>query len=530
MADAKDAHGIRLLTGIGLVVIGLLAGILFMLFVIQSQSRLAETPTVVERVDLDPEESLTPPVYSDTAQAVPQVSMMALSETFRHVASIVKPAVVFIRVDMEVDEAQRRWLPSFRSPRQSVGSGVIISEDGYIVTNNHVVDNAQQIWVTLDDKRHYPAEVIGTDASTDLAVIRAITDERLPKTRIGNSDQVAVGDWVIAIGNPFRLTSTVTAGIVSALGRQVNIIEDNFSIEDFIQTDAAINPGNSGGALVNLEGELIGINTAIATESGSYEGYGFAVPVNLVDRVARDLIAYGEVRRGFLGVEIGDINAELARDLGLDRIGGVLLTGVHNGTHAHEAGLKQGDVILAINGRRVDATNELQRTVARFHPGDLLELQVWRDASIRLFHVRLLGRDDPGYQTWISDLQRRSERQGPSLEAPERPEEAEATFEVKSWGLGLQAVGDRARTRFGVDHGAYVAYVANGSTPSLAGLPRDVVITALNDQEVYSLEVAVGLLEKLAREGEPVVFQVRRQDGRIAFYEADVPASLETTP
>ncbi|MDZ4700186.1 MAG: trypsin-like peptidase domain-containing protein, partial [Rhodothermales bacterium] len=464
---------------------------------------------------------------SDSIAMSALANPMALSETFRNVATLVKPAVVFIRVDMAVDESQRRWLPSFRARRQSVGSGVIISEDGYLVTNNHVVDNAEEIWVTLDDKRQFPAEVVGTDASTDLAVIRVITDERLPSTRLGDSDEVAVGDWVIAIGNPFRLTSTVTAGIVSALGRQVNIIEGDFSIEDFIQTDAAINPGNSGGALVNMRGELIGINTAIATESGSYEGYGFAVPTNLMDRVAQDLIAYGEVRRGFLGVEISSIDADMARQLGLKRIGGVLLTGVHTGTFAHEAGLKQGDVVLTINGRRVDAPNELQRTVARFSPGDLLEVDVWRDESVRRFQVRLLGRDDPGYKNWLTELQNRPQRQAPSYEPPPDGEEAETTFEVKSWGLGLQALGDRTRTRFGVDHGVYIAYVAKGSSPSLAGLPRDVVLTGLNDEEVHSLETAVGLLEKLARTGQPVVFQVRRQDGRIAFYESDVPVSTE---
>ncbi len=527
MGDEKKRDGMRLLTGIGLVLVGLLAGILIMLFAIQARTREAESPRVVERVDLGPATPEAPRPVPDSIAMRALANPMALSETFRNVATLVKPAVVFIRVDMAVDESQRRWLPSFRSPRQSVGSGVIITEDGYIVTNNHVVDNAEEIWVTLDDKRHFPAEVVGTDASTDLAVIRVITDERLPSTRLGDSDEVAVGDWVIAIGNPFRLTSTVTAGIVSALGRQVNIIEGDFSIEDFIQTDAAINPGNSGGALVNMRGELIGINTAIATESGSYEGYGFAVPTNLMDRVAKDLIAYGEVRRGFLGVEILDVNAEMARELGLARIGGVLLTVVHPGTFAHEAGLKQGDVVLSINGRRVDATNELQRTVARFSPGDLLEVDVWRDQAVRRFQVRLLGRDDPGYQNWITELQNRPQRSAPSFEPPSSGDETETTFEVKSWGLGLQALGDRTRTRFGVDQGVYIAYVTNGSAPSLAGLPRDVVLTALNDHKVESLEVAVGLLEQLSRAGQPVVFQVRRQDGRIAFYEADVPVSTE---
>jgi Do/DeqQ family serine protease len=529
MANASHPQGIRSLTGIGLLLVGLCAGILAMLIADRGTAGSNEAPRIVERVDLGPVTPPRPRPLPDSGAIEPRPDVVALSETFRLVASRVTPAVVFIQVEMEVEESQRRWLPNFRSPRQSVGSGVIVSPEGYIVTNNHVVEEAENILVTLDDKRQFPAEVVGTDGSTDLAVLRIVTDESLPSVALGNSDDAAVGDWVIAIGNPFRLTSTVTAGIVSALGRQVNIIEGDFSIEDFIQTDAAINPGNSGGALVNLRGELLGINTAIATESGSYEGYGFAVPVNLVDRVVRDLIAFGEVRRGFLGVEITDVTATLAHDLGLERIGGVLLTGVHEGTFAHEAGLKQGDVVLSINGQPVDATNELQRTVARFHPGDLLELEVWREGAIRRFQVRLLGQEDPGYQQWITEMRRRGERTAPR-DTPPEPEEAETAFEVKTWGLGLQALNDRTRTRFGEVHGVYVAYVTNGSTPFIGGLPRDVVITGLNDHDVRSLEGAVGLLETLAREGQPVVFRVRRQDGRIAFYEAEVPAAREPSP
>ena len=312
MKETAPARKKTLLTGIGLVLIGLLSGILVMLFVINSGGFTEDQPRIVERVEFG-----SPPGPADYQRqdSFPSGSLAdaaTLSRSFQQVARNVTPAVVFIRVNTESDTSERGWLPRFGPPRQSVGSGVIITESGYIVTNNHVVEGADEIYVTLDDKRQYEARVVGTDKSTDLAVIKAVAARELPAASFGNSDRVAVGEWVIAIGNPFRLTSTVTAGIVSALGRQVSIIEDQFGIEDFIQNRCRDQSGNSGGALVNLDGELIGINTAIATETGSYEGYGFAVPVNLVRRVAEDLIAYGEVKRGYLGVTIQPVNAQQA--------------------------------------------------------------------------------------------------------------------------------------------------------------------------------------------------------------------------
>jgi serine protease Do len=246
----------------------------------------------------------------------------------------------------------------------STGSGVIISPDGYIVTNNHVVAEATDIQVTLDDKREFSAKVIGTDPSTDLAVVKIEAQHLLP-VRMGNSDSIRVGEWVLAVGNPFNLESTVTAGIVSAKGRSINILEDSYSIESFIQTDAAVNPGNSGGALVNTNGELVGINTAIITKSGRYEGYSFAIPINLTMKVVRDLINYKIVQRGFLGVEINDLTPSSARSVGYNSMYGVVVIKVSENGAANDAGMKQGDVVISVDGQKIKNKAELLELIGR---------------------------------------------------------------------------------------------------------------------------------------------------------------------
>ena len=281
------------------------------------------------------------------------------------------------------------WPFRFESPRggqmrQQVasGSGVIISKDGYIVTNNHVVKDAENIEVTLFDKRSFNAELIGADPSTDLALIR-IDQKDLPFIGFGNSDSVMIGQWVMAVGNPFDLTSTVTAGIVSAKGRNINILgsQSRAPIESFIQTDAAVNPGNSGGALVNLRGELVGINTAIATPTGTYAGYSFAVPVNIVRKVVRDLMDHGVVQRAFLGVNISNINNEIASELKLDNLSGVYVANVIQGSGADDAGVKVGDVILTVADHPVSSVPELQERISAFRPGDKVELKLIRDGK-----------------------------------------------------------------------------------------------------------------------------------------------------
>ena len=262
------------------------------------------------------------------------------------------------------------------------GSGVIISEDGFIVTNNHVIENADNIRVVLNDNREYSAKVIGTDPATDMAVIK-IDESNLPPILIGNSDDIQVGEWVLAVGNPFNLTSTVTAGIVSAKGRSINIMQRNsgdniFPIESFIQTDAAVNPGNSGGALVNSKGELVGINTAIASQTGSYSGYSFAVPVNIMKKVTTDMIQYGIVQRAFIGVGIQEMSQNIANDLGISNTEGVFVNGVTSNGAAQEAGIQKGDVIIKVNEEKIKSVPKLQETIGKYTPGDKVSVTVIR--------------------------------------------------------------------------------------------------------------------------------------------------------
>ncbi len=273
-----------------------------------------------------------------------------------------------------------------RAPQsRGFGSGVIISTDGYIVTNNHVIDNAGEIEVTLADKRHYEAKLIGTDPNTDLALLK-IEENQLPYINMGNSDDLRIGEWVLAVGNPFAqgtqydLTSTVTAGIVSAKARNINILGRNYGIESFIQTDAAVNPGNSGGALVNLKGELVGINTAIATPSRTFAGYSFAIPATLVTKVINDLKEYGVVQRALLGVQIADV-ANVAEARNLDEVAGVYVVEVNPNSAAEEAGLKKGDIIVKIGENMVATSSELQELVGRNSPGDEISVTYKREGK-----------------------------------------------------------------------------------------------------------------------------------------------------
>jgi Do/DeqQ family serine protease len=290
---------------------------------------------------------------------------------FRAAAGRSVSAVVHIKTSMGMGNFSSNPFDSyFDIPTRSSGSGVIVTDDGYIVTNNHVIEDATNIEVVLNNNQHYYAKLIGTDPSTDLALLK-IKCDRLPFIRYGDSDKVIPGEWVLAIGNPFDLNSTVTAGIVSAKARNIGILRDrnNLQIESFIQTDAAVNPGNSGGALVNLNGDLIGINTAIATSSGSYQGYSFAIPVTLVRKVIDDLLEFGTVQRGLLGIQIQDLDARLADEMKLTTSQGVLITRVNEGGAAEASGLQPRDVIVGIDNHAVRNVSELQEMVARHRPG-----------------------------------------------------------------------------------------------------------------------------------------------------------------
>jgi Do/DeqQ family serine protease len=276
--------------------------------------------------------------------------------------------------------------------RVGTGSGVIINSGGYIVTNNHVVADASDIEVALHDNRTFKATVIGTDPATDLALLQ-IQAKDLPTLPLVNSDDVRIGEWVLAVGNPFNLNSTVTAGIVSAKSRSINILQDQYAVESFIQTDAAINPGNSGGALVNLQGGLIGINTAIASPTGAYAGYGFAVPANIVSKVVEDLLKYGTVQRGFLGIRIRGVEGNLAKEKELSVNTGVYVEEVGEESAAAAAGVKAGDVIVAVNALKVQTPAELQELIARNRPGDDVKLSLIRGKKDLDLTVQLKGQE-----------------------------------------------------------------------------------------------------------------------------------------
>ncbi|MCE7863331.1 MAG: PDZ domain-containing protein [Bacteroidetes bacterium CHB5] len=290
---------------------------------------------------------------------------------FEYAAKLVTPAVVHVRTIYGGGRFSLNALEQYFNPHaQSSGSGVIISDDGYIVTNHHVIENANSIEVVLDNNQRFFAKLVGQDPTTDLALLK-VKAHNLPFVKYGNSDNLLTGEWVLAIGNPFELTSTVTAGIVSAKARNIGILGDrnNLQVESFIQTDAAVNPGNSGGALVNLKGELIGINSAIATSTGGYDGYSFAIPVSLVKKIMDDLLEFGTVQRGLLGVQINNVTPDLAEDRKLSVVQGVFISRVNKGSAAEASGLESGDVIVAIDKHRVAGVSELQEWVARKRPG-----------------------------------------------------------------------------------------------------------------------------------------------------------------
>lgn len=276
-------------------------------------------------------------------------------------------------------------------PVQAAGSGVIIAPDGYIITNNHVVEDAEKITVTLNDKREFNATLVGTDAEADLALIK-IEESQLPYLSFGNSDKVRIGEWVLAVGNPFNLTSTVTAGIVSAKARNLNIMDGSSNIESFIQTDAALNQGNSGGALVNVQGELIGINTAIASGTGYYTGYSFAIPSNIARKVASDLKTYGVVQRAYLGVSIMDITPQKAEELDLKSLDGVIVGLVDANGAAYQSGLEEGDVILAINDTKTNSASELREVLMQHSPGETVKVKVLHKGQESVKDLRLLNR------------------------------------------------------------------------------------------------------------------------------------------
>lgn len=354
-------------------------------------------------------------------------------------------------------------------PQMGTGSGVIMTDDGYVITNNHVIDGADQIEVTLNDKRTYKARLVGRDPNTDLAVIK-IDETGLTPMAISNSDEVKVGQWVLAVGNPFNLTSTVTAGIVSAKGRNIDIIQENYKIESFIQTDAAVNPGNSGGALVNANGELVGINTAIQTHTGTYEGYSFAIPSNLVKKVAEDIIEFGTVQRGLLGVNIREIDSDLAKEKGIKQLEGVWVEAPMPGSAAEEAGIRSGDIILSVNGTPVNTVAALQEHVGLYRPGDKVTLTVKRDGVLKEIPVVL-----------------KSKNGGTGL--VDKPTEVNQQL-----GARFEEAGTSDLSRLGLKSGVKVTEVTSGKLRA-AGVRPGYIITEVNGKTVRTVDDITSALE-----------------------------------
>lgn len=366
------------------------------------------------------------------------------------------------------------------------GSGVILSEDGFIVTNNHVIQDAQNIKVILNDRREFEAKLIGTDPSTDIALLK-IEGKGLQYLTYGDSNTLQLGEWVLAVGNPFNLTSTVTAGIISSLGRNLRMNEDQYSIESFIQTDAAVNPGNSGGALVNQQGNLVGINSAIASQTGTYTGYSFAVPVSIVKKVVEDLKKYGEVQRALLGVNIGDVNAEIAKELNLDKVEGVVVGGVPENGAAKEAGIKEKDVIVQVDGSPIKSTAELQEKVSQYRPGDKVDVVVIRAGEKKQFNVTLRNKNGD------TDVVRENNL---------------------TMGADFEVVSDQEKEKLDINNGIKITKLDKGKFKN-SGIKEGFIITNVNKKPIYAvkdlkreLSYAKGgiLVEGIYPNGEPAYF------------------------
>lgn len=396
-------------------------------------------------------------------------SSQAIETDFTKAAEEVVHAVVHIKSTQMPDQQSRSFYgnPFFdqffggqgysQQPRVGMGSGVIITKDGYIVTNNHVIKESDELEVTLNDNRTFNAKVIGTDEATDLALLK-IEAEDLPIVKMGDSDKLKVGEWVLAVGNPFQLNSTVTAGIVSAKARNVGM-SGNMGIESYIQTDAAVNPGNSGGALVNTKGELVGINTALISETGNYAGCSFAVPSSIVAKVVSDIKQYGNVQRAMLGIRISDINEALAKEKNLTTKEGVYIGVVEERGAAMEAGLEEGDVIVGINGVKTKNTGVLQEQISRYRPGDKITVEYIRDGKSNKKEITL--RNYKGNTEIIK---------GTGIEV---------------LGAAFKELSDSERREYGLRSGVQVDGIKEGKFRE-AGIRDGFIILRINDNTVSS--------------------------------------------
>ncbi|WP_460623067.1 Do family serine endopeptidase [Hymenobacter tenuis] len=464
-----------------------------------------ERSSAPQTVAADPNVRYTSELRSST-YAVPE------GLNFTAAAASVTPAVVHVMTEYAPKASQNdmsRMDPFLRQffgedldqyqgrrqgPQQGSGSGVIIAANGYIVTNNHVIDKADKIEVVMDDKRKFAAELVGTDPTTDLALLKVKADN-LPFIRYGNSDNVKVGEWVLAVGNPFNLNSTVTAGIISAKGRNINILrrEDGMGVESFLQTDAVVNPGNSGGALVNLNGDLIGINSAIASQTGSFVGYSFAVPSSIVSKVIDDLLKYKVVQRALLGVQIREVDAQLASEKKLSSLNGVYVMGAGKNSSAADAGLQEGDIITEINGVKVNTSSQLQEQVARFRPGDKIKVTYLRDSKERTATATLRN------STGTTDIIR---------------EEVASTLKYE--GATLVPVTRQEQNKLGIEGGAKINGI-KGSNFRETGIADGFIITRIDKNRVTKPQDVQRYLEA-AKATDGALVEGVYPDGRKAYY------------
>lgn len=441
----------------------------------------------------------------------------AFNQAFVEVAEKVTPSIVQITVVAKVDKAEQQQnfmfpFHDFNMPdeQEGSGSGIIISEDGYILTNNHVVENATKVTVGLHDKRQIEAKVIGTDPLTDLAVIK-INADNLNVAYLGNSDNLKVGQWVMAIGNPLALSSTVTAGIVSAMNRSLRLIKDNYGVENFIQTDAAINPGNSGGALVDLSGAVIGVNSAIATKTGTYIGYGFAIPINMAKSVAQDLIAHGKISRGYIGVQIREVDESLALSLGMDKPTGVIVEKIVEGGAASKEDIKTGDVILKIDHLAIDQPNQLQSYVAGKSAGSKIKLLIFRDGKNIEREVTLKPKDED--KSEVVDNSSGKDKE------PEESVSSEVSFD--NIGLNVRNMTSKEKEAYKISSGVIISNVKDYSSAFNQGLGKDLVITKADKKEIKSVSELKKIIE--SKKGSAVFLVVSDEKGNSRFVGLKIP-------
>jgi serine protease Do len=480
----------------GLIAVAIIIGIVFITGVDEHKNNDHSPSIYTENVS-----------YNNGQDSVaPNISSFNPSKIFVQVVKRVQPAIVTVYTKKKIKVQSNPFFKFFwdfgfekedegdeqELEQTGLGSGIIVSAEGYILTNNHVVKDMDELSVRLVDDEEYEAKIIGTDPTTDIALIK-IEAKDLNVAVLGNSDDLEIGEWVLAIGSPLNLKSTVTAGIVSALGRDIGIIRrrDGYSIENFIQTDAAINPGNSGGALVNYKGEVIGVNTAIASQTGAYIGYGFAIPINMAKSVMDDFINYGEIRRGYLGIYIAEVTPTIAEGVGLDKPQGVYVRGVMENSAAEKAGVKIGDIILEIEGVEMSKPNQVQAKVSSYDPGYQINLLIWRDGKKTTFKVRL------------------GTREGQTV--AESGKKGTMESKIKSLGIKVKDLSKDELKELDISHGVYVQSIDNNSPAVSSGLRPGDVIFNLDGVKISSVEQFNREVEK-KKEGDILKIKVFSKD------------------